>query len=131
MLAALFVVGVLGFAHLIAAAPVKIVTIDPAALAYALGFIVPVLVAILAKWTAPAALKAILNAVLVCVAGLIAVAIKQQGTLDLYGWAASIAEAAVASWASYYGFWKPLGIAPSIHKATANFGIGPAQPKAA
>lgn len=112
-------------------ATVRIVEVNPAALSYALGFVVPVLVAILAKSTASAPLKAILNAVLVAVAGLLAVAIKQQGHLDLYGWAASIAEAAVASWASYYGFWKPSGIAPSIHAATGRFGIGPAQPKAA
>lgn len=105
-------------------AAVKIVTIDPAALSYAAGFIVPVLVAILAKAEAPAAVKAILNAVLVCVAGLLAVAIKQEGHLDLYGWAAAIAEAAVASWASYYGFWKPTGIAPSVQGATKRFGIG-------
>lgn len=103
---------------------VKIVTVDPAALSYAAGFVVPVLVAILAKQSAPPALKAILNAVLVCVAGLIAVAIKQEGHLDLYGWAAAIAEAAVASWASYAGFWKPTGVAPSIHSATGKFGIG-------
>lgn len=106
------------------AATSRIVTVNPAALSYAAGFIVPVLVAILAKEKAPAALKAILNAVLVCVAGLIAVAIKQQGHLDLYGWAVAIAEAAVASWASYYGFWRATGIAPSLHRATAKFGIG-------
>lgn len=102
----------------------RVVTIDPAALSYALGFVVPVLVAILAKQSAPAPLKAVLNAVLVCVAALISVAIKQNGHLDLYGWGASIAEAAVASWASYYGFWKPTKIAPSLHAGTANFGIG-------
>lgn len=105
-------------------ATTRIVTVNPAALAYALGFIVPVLVALLAKQQAPPALKAILNAVLVCVAGLLSVAIKQQGHLDLYGWAVAIAEAAVASWASYYGFWKPTGVAPSLHSATARFGIG-------
>jgi hypothetical protein len=101
-----------------------VVTIDPAALSYAAGFVVPVLVAILAKQSAPAPMKAVLNAILVCVAALIAVAIKQEGHLDLYGWGTSIAEAAVASWASYYGFWKPTNIAPSIHTATGGFGIG-------
>lgn len=102
----------------------KVVTVPPAALSYALGFIVPVLVAILAKESAPPALKAILNAVLVCVAGLLSVAIKNQGHLDVYGWMLAIGEAAVASWASYAGFWKPTQVAPSIHRATGKFGIG-------
>lgn len=106
------------------AAVTHVVQVPPAALSYGLGFVVPVLTAILVKSKAPAALKAITNAVLVCVAGLLAMAIKSNGAIDLYVGGVAIAEAAVASWASYYGFWKPTGIAPSLHEGTGAFGIG-------
>lgn len=101
-----------------------IIQTPPAALSYAAGFVVPVLVAILAKSSASKPLKAILNAVLVAVGASLVVAIKMNGAVDLYGWGSSIAEAALASWASYYGFWKPTGLAPSVHEATGRFGIG-------
>lgn len=101
-----------------------VVQVPPAALSYAMGFVVPVLTAILVKSKAPAALKAITNAVLVCIAGLLAMSLKNHGAVDLYAGGVAIAEAAVASWASYNGFWKPTGIAPSIHQGTGAFGIG-------
>lgn len=101
-----------------------IVQAPPAFLAYAAGTIVPILVAILAKSTASRPLKVILNSILVAVGASLVVSIKMNGAIDLYGWGSAIAEAAIASWASYNGFWKPLGVAPAIHKATAKFGIG-------
>lgn len=106
------------------AAATHVVQLPPAALSYAAGFVVPVFVAILAKSTAPKALKAVLNAVLAAVAGLIVASLKINGAVDVYAALASVAEAALASWASYYGFWKPSGIAPSVHEATGKFGIG-------
>lgn len=101
-----------------------VIQTPPAALAYAAGFVVPVLVAILAKSSASTPLKAILNAILVAVGASLVVSIKMNGAVDLYAWGSAIAEAALASWASYYGFWKPLNIAPSIHQATGKFGLG-------
>lgn len=106
------------------AAVSHVVQVPPAALSYGMGFVVPVLVAILAKSSASAPLKTVLNAVLVCVAGLLAASLKLQGSVDLYAGGVAIAEAAVASWASYNGFWKPSGLTGSVHQATGKFGIG-------
>lgn len=109
---------------LLAATVDKTWHVDPNFLAWLMGFAVPVVVAILAKSSASPVVKAILNAVLDCVAGLLATAIAVNGTIHWQTWGSAIAQAAVASWAMYHGFWKPTGIAPTIHEKTGNYLIG-------
>lgn len=103
----------------------KIITVNPSFLTYAFGTLCPILVALLTKINAPSAVKAVLNALLACLAALLALAIKQQGHIDLYGWGVAFAQAFIAATASYAGLWRHI-VAPQVANATANFGIGPA-----
>jgi ABC-type amino acid transport system permease subunit len=94
------------------------VTINVAFLSWLLGMGCPIVVAILTQSHWPSAVKAILNAGLACLAGLIAVWIKTNGNVDVIYTLLAIAQAMIAAWASYYGFWKPTSIAPTLHTAT-------------
>lgn len=108
------------------AAAIRHVTaeVDVNFLAWILGFVVPVVTAILTKSTAHPAIKAISTALLAAGAGCLAAAIKLNGHVDLNEWGVTIGQAMVMAWASYYGFWKPTTVAPSIHEATGRFGVG-------
>jgi hypothetical protein len=44
--------------------------------------------------------------------------IKTNGNVDVIYTLLAIAQAMIAAWASYYGFWKPTSIAPTLHTAT-------------
>lgn len=93
-------------------------------LAWVLGVACPIAVAVLTKSSAPSWLKAVLNAALATLAGLLAVAIQAQGHLDLTAWGLAIGNAMIAAWASYAGFLRST-IAAKLSNATARFGIGP------
>lgn len=111
---------------LVAEATIRTVRVNPSGLEYAAGTLVPIAVAILAKSTASPALKAILNAVLATLTGLLIASTKLDGNIDLYGWADAVGRTLVTSWAAYYGFLKPTKITGSIASATAGFGLGKA-----
>lgn len=105
--------------------------VDVNTLALLAGLIVPILTAIVTTKLAASWVKSVVTAVLAVLAGLLAVAIQHKGAIDWEVWASSIIQAAIAAWASYYGFWKPTEIAPKTQSVTQNFGIGPSTAKAA
>lgn len=83
------------------------------------GTIIPILVGIVTKASASAKVKAAVNVVLSIAAGFATAALAVHGdvTADVFiAWLASVA--------TYYGFWKPIGVAPKVQAATANVGIG-------
>lgn len=113
----------------------KVITVDVGFLAYLLGTGCPILTGLLTKLNASPLVKASLNALLACFAGLLAVAIKQKGDIDVYGWGVAFAQALIAAVALYEGFLKHLPPLKAMKVKTANFGIGgsadPAYSKAA
>ena len=89
------------------------------------GVLVPILVGVLAKLRASSALKSILNAALAAVTGALSAGQAEGGwsfKLFIISWGTTFA----VSIASYYGLWKPTGVAPAVHERTANLGLGKA-----
>jgi hypothetical protein len=104
--------------------------VNVTALNFIVGTAVPLLVALLAKWHAPANLKAILNLLLSAVGGALITLVAAGGaTDDVWTWVLSIAMTWVSSIVSYYGLWKPTGTAPAIGTATAQVGVGNGVPR--
>lgn len=95
---------------------------DAALLATLAGVVVPLLVGIVTKMAAPAGLKAIVNAALTALGGLVATIVP--GAFRWHPFLASWATAWVVSVATYYGLWKPTGVAPAIHSSTGTVGLG-------
>lgn len=114
-----FLAGAIGSTH---------IHLNPTVLTYASGFLVPLAVGALTKIHASRGLKAVLNLVLSAIAGGLAVAITSNGDVQLSTWIAGITQTFVVSIASYYGLWKPTGVAPAVQQGTATLGIGPSTP---
>lgn len=88
------------------------------------GVVIPLLVGVLTKMAAPAWLKSISNAALSALGSVLSTA-----QLDYWNWKwfiISWASTFTVSIASYYGVWKPTGVAPRVQEATAKIGIGKA-----
>jgi hypothetical protein len=95
---------------------------DAALLATLAGLLVPLLVGIVTKLTAPAGLKAMINAALTALGGLVATIVP--GDFRWHPFLAAWATAWVVSVATYYGLWKPSGVAPALQQSTATVGVG-------
>lgn len=102
--------------------------LNPQLLTYATGLIIPLVVGLVTKWHASSGLKAWANVILSAIAGALNVALTSNGDVVLSAWVVGIVQTLVVSVASYYGFWKPTGIAQSVQLAAPNVGIGPASP---
>ena len=94
------------------------------------GVIVPILVGLIAKAAAPAGLKAVLNAALSGVGGLLTAA-NLPGGFGWKGFAIAWAQTWVVSIATYYGLYVHTGVTAAVTNLTANIGIGSSQQKAA
>jgi hypothetical protein len=104
-------------------------TIHPSTqlIAILVGIVLPLVTGVVTKLGAGSAVKAVANAVLAVVTGvLVSLASEPEKGLALYDTLYAIALAAVSSWASYAGLWKPTGTAGALQQGTANFGIGKA-----
>lgn len=86
------------------------------------GVVVPILVGVLAKASAPAGLKAILNAALTGVAAVLAQTLP--GTFAWRPFFIAWAGAWVVSVATHYGFYKPVGVTAAVANSTGKVGLG-------
>jgi hypothetical protein len=95
---------------------------DMTLLALLTGIIVPLLVGLVTKINASAAIKAILNFGLTALGTALATANQIDWNWKAFainfgvGWAVSVA--------SYYGFYKPTGVADKVADVVPDFGIG-------
>lgn len=86
------------------------------------GVIVPILVGVLAKLNASSATKAVLNFGLTALGTALVTFNQVDWNWKVFavnfgvGWAVSVA--------SYYGFYKPTGVADKVATATADVGVG-------
>lgn len=107
-----------------------VLKVNATALNFIVGAIIPLAVALLAKWHASATLKAILNLGLSAVGGAVVTLAAAGGqTDDLWTWVLNIGITWLMSIVSYYGLWKPTGTAPALGTATAQVGIGNGSPR--
>lgn len=111
-----------------AAGDPKQVQVDVQGLALLLGTIVPLVVALVNKSRANRALKSLSNVLLSALAAVIALWAKNDLNTDLWTSLNAFITALTASIASYYGVWKPTGVAPAIAGATGDVGIGSNDP---
>ena len=101
------------------------VTLDAQMVALLGGVVVPLLVGVLTKSHASDGVKAVVNALLSALAGVIAT-FTQDGLFhaSLKTLVITILSAWGTSIISYYGLFKPTGVAGTVAAATSNFGIG-------
>lgn len=102
----------------------KTVQLDVTTLNMLAGVVIPLLVGLVTKISASSAVKAMTNAVLSAIGGGIAIALEAHGAVNLKTWIMSIGVTFITSAATYYGFWKPTTVAPTIQEKTRNVGIG-------
>jgi hypothetical protein len=102
-----------------------IVEVDVSALNFVAGLVVPLLVALLAKWHAPSGLKSVLNLLLSAIAGAVTIAIQADGKIVPSEWITGMGMTWLTSIVSYYGLWKPTNVASVVGLKTRNVGVGP------
>lgn len=88
------------------------------------GLVIPLLVGVVTKKLADSWVKAVTNFALSALSGGLAVAIAADGMVHLRDWIVAMVSTWIVSIATYYGFWKPTGVALQVQDATAMFGIG-------
>lgn len=80
------------------------------------GFLLPLVIAVIQQPSFPKPLRAIITLVVCAVAAIVTVSL--QGSLDWTRWQHSVLIIAVAALAFYKGTWLPLGGAPALEEAT-------------
>ena len=88
------------------------------------GVLVPLLVGLLTKVSASPAVKAVVNAALSAVNGAVAVAAPAGEGFVWRAFVVAWVTTFVTSAATYYGIYKPTGVAPAVANTTGNVGIG-------
>lgn len=100
---------------------------DVAALTFVVGSLIPALVALVTKARASDGTKAVVNALLSAIAGVLSLAILSGGTFDLEHALIAVALTWFSSVAAHFGLLKPAGITGStgvIQARTRRVGIG-------
>lgn len=101
------------------------VLLDAQTISLLCGVVIPLLVGVLSKVNASSGLKAVLNALLSALAGALAT-FTQTGLSNGVDWKTliiSILSVWIVSVATYYGVYKPTGVAGSVIAATSRFGL--------
>lgn len=99
------------------------VLLDSQAIAMIAGLVIPLLVGLVTKINASGGLRAVLNAFFSAVAGAIAVIGTDLERAELRTFVVAIVSTWIVSVATYYGVWKPTGVAGSVIDATGRFGL--------
>lgn len=101
--------------------------LDPQTVSIVLGLALPILVGVVTKAQASSRIKSITLAALAAISGGISQAVTADGSAILsQETLTTIVLTFVTAIASYYGLYKPTGIAPAVQAHTAQFGIGQA-----
>lgn len=89
-----------------------------------LGILIPLFTGVVTKKIAAQGTKAVVTLIASILLGSIAYLVTADGGYDWRGFVNSFLNAFVPAIASYYGLWKPTGLAGTVANATANVGIG-------
>lgn len=98
--------------------------LDPTNVVYLVGLVIPLLVGLVAKKFADGAVKGWLNAILTTVVVVIATLVGPDGGWQWQEFLKAFLETFLVSIATYYGFYKPTGIANAVQNIAPNFGVG-------
>lgn len=98
-------------------------TVDVAFLTILVGTALPILVGVVTKANADSRLKSVLLALFSGIGGVAVIAIEQDGLIEKDTLIAAAVTFVTAA-ATYYGFWKPTGVAPAVQNRTADVGLG-------
>lgn len=101
-----------------------VVTLDPQVIAGVVGTLIPILVGLLTKLDAPRGLKAVANAFLSALSGVLVTVLDGDGSFVVGEFLTSAGIAWITSVATYYGLYKPTGTAQKVQDKTAGFGVG-------
>jgi len=102
-----------------------LITIDASLAMFIVGVLLPIVVGIITKLSAPSWLKAVLHMLFAAVASLIITSITLDGTAVISKTSALIAFGTwITGMATYFGFLMPSGISPAVNTKTARIGIG-------
>jgi len=88
------------------------------------GVVVPLLVGLVTKSSAAAGIKSFVNLILTALGTALAQVLPTGAS---FGWKAFFIQWFIAfavSAGTYYGFYKPTGIAPAVQQSTGKVGIG-------
>jgi hypothetical protein len=98
---------------------------DATSVARLLGLVIPLLVGVLTKRYATSGVKAVVNVALSAFTGSVGYLVAANGhDYNFAGFVNSFLSVMLVSMASYYGLWKPTGVAGTVAVKTAKFGIG-------
>lgn len=100
------------------------VEVDVHILSLILGTVIPLLVGILTKINASSGVKAVANAFLSALAGVLTTLINAGGVFEWRSVVLTTLLTWVVSVATYYGLYKPTKTAQVVQLKTANFGVG-------
>lgn len=96
--------------------------LDAQTIAMLSGLVIPLITGFLSKINASAGLKAVINAVLSATAGVLAT-VTIVDSANVRDFVIVMGSTWIVSIASYYGVWKPTGVAGSVIAATSSFGL--------
>lgn len=99
------------------------VILDAQTISLLVGLVIPLLVGLLSKINASSGLKAVMNAFFSALAGALAT-VTTVDSASLREFVIAILSTWVVSVATYYGIWKPTGVAGTVAVSTRGFGIG-------
>lgn len=105
----------------------NVLQVDVVTLAFLAGSVVPLATSLLAKLSASAQVKSLLNLLLSIATGVTVALVQAGGRLTFYQLAAGAVATYLSSQATYHGIWKPTGAADNLAVNTASFGVGKGQ----
>jgi hypothetical protein len=108
----------------------QVVQIDPVAITYIVGVLIPLITAIFTKEVASSRIKALFTFMQTIITGVLTGVLAVDGDLTVGMILSLVVNTLVAAVASYYGVLKPTGVAPALAARTANFGVGSQPPDA-
>jgi len=98
---------------------------DVQLLSMAVGLLLPLLTGIVVKLRADSGVKAVANAVLAAVTGIVATALQSPSEgIPVAETCYAILFAFVSSAASFHSIWRPTGISTAVQESTKTLGIG-------
>ena len=100
------------------------IEVDIATLALLSGAVIPLLVGVVTKLTAPSSVKAIINLVLSAGAGGVSYLVNNSGAGRWQEVVTAALLAYMSSGVTFHNLWKPTGAAPAVQEATASVGVG-------
>lgn len=103
------------------------IQVDVAALTFVVSTLIPVLTALVTKAHASPGVKAVVTALLAGVAAGVALAIRQEGSVDLGQFVVTAALAWFTAITTHFGLLKPVGVTGAdgaVAQSTRRLGVG-------